>query len=34
MIAAVLGLDDTGAQKFFKRRRAELPAFLKRALQP
>lgn len=34
MIAAVLGLDASGVRKVFERRRKELPAFLKRALQP
>jgi len=34
MIAEVLGLRPTGFQAFMKRRRRELPALLKRALQP
>ena len=33
MIAEVLGLGPTGFHAFMKRRRSELPAFLKRALQ-
>jgi TetR/AcrR family transcriptional regulator len=33
MIADVLGLGPTGVRAFMKRRRRELPAFLKRALQ-
>jgi AcrR family transcriptional regulator len=33
MIAEVLGLGPTGVREFMKRRRTELPAFLKRALQ-
>jgi hypothetical protein len=33
MIAEVLGLGPTGVREFMKRRRRELPAFLKRALQ-
>jgi len=34
MIAEVLGLSSTGFQAFMKRRRRELPALLKRTLQP
>jgi AcrR family transcriptional regulator len=34
MIAEVLGLSSAGLRTFMKRRRKELPAFLKRALQP
>jgi len=34
MIAEVLGLGPTGVREFMRRRRTELPAFLKRALQP
>jgi hypothetical protein len=33
VIAEVLGLSSTGPRAFMKRRRTELPAFLKRALQ-
>jgi len=33
MIAEVLGLGPTGVREFMRRRRTELPAFLKRALQ-
>jgi AcrR family transcriptional regulator len=34
MIAEVLGISETGFRTFMKRRKTELPAFLKRALQP
>ena len=34
MIAEVLGLSSTGLRAFMKRRRTDLPAFLKKALQP
>ena len=34
MIAAVLGLDDAGFERFIERRRRELPAFFLKALRP